>query len=421
MVAPLIIAAGVAGGAQVLSTIAQLYNAEKQRGADKGRLEEIKRLFDEIKPPDYDVSIIDPPEFIMQSIPPTAFDMSNITPEAYKLAGKYVPEVAQYIAEQNPQLVQMSAAGQYGRDAQIQALKDIRARTGELSDVEAQDASARAMRDAQIGAQSRQQAILQDANRRGQLGSGAMLAAQLQGASDQMERGANLSSQAYLEALRNKLGAIRTEGEMGRQLGNDEFSQAAINADIINKFNQRAAQGMNQYGQYASGVTNDAQLRNIGAAQDILNKNVTTGNQFALNNRDRLDRILSQNRNEAVGEINRLNSLAQQNYANKITGQNQINQIKGNIFANQMDLASARAGQGYKGIAYGQQAAQDRNQAIQGFGQGISNTAMTAGYLMDRDSKGQKITPETTQTSYDLYDTVPYGQDWRNKKYNTNT
>lgn len=428
---PLTIGLMVAGGAQALSTIAQLYNAEKERGATKGRLEEIKRLFDQIKPPDYDVSVIDPPELIMQSIPPTAFDMSNITPEAYQLAGKYIPQVAQYIAEQNPQLVQMSAAGQYGRDAQIQALKDIRARTGELSDAEAQDASARAMRDAQIGAQSRQQAILQDANRRGQLGSGAMLAAQLQGASDQMERGANLSSQAYLEALRNKLGAIRTEGEMGRQLGNDEFSQAAINADIINKFNQRAAQGMNQYGQYAAGVMNEGQMANLRNAQDVMNRNVTTGNQFALENRNRQDRLLAANRAEQVGERSFINQAAQQNFANKMSSQSQRNQILGNAFANQMDLASARAGQGYKGIAYGQQAAQDRNQAIQGLGKGIGDIAMAGGYLAGRSSldttntqqPGQGISRDYGQSNYtpNMSSLQPTSQDdfdtWYRKKY----
>lgn len=418
MVAPLIIAAAIAGGAQVLSSIAQLYNAEKERGATKERLAQIKRLFDEIKPPEYDVEVIDPPQLIEQSIPPTAFDMSNVSPEAYQIAGKYIPEVAQYIAEQNPQLVQMSAAGQFGRDAQIQALKDIRARTGELSDVEAQDASARAMRDAQINAQSRQQAILQDANRRGQLGSGAMLAAQLQGASDQMERGANLSSQAYLEALRNKLGAIRSEGEMGRQLGNDEFSQAAINADIINKFNQRAAQNMNQYGQYAAGVMNEGQMANLKNAQDIMNRNVGTANDMAIYNRNRQDKLLSQNRAEQVGERSFVNQTAQQNFANRLASQDQTNKYRQGMFNNAMDLANARAGLGYKGIGYGQQMAQDRNQAIQGFGQGIANTAMTAGYLMDKDNTGQTTTKPGTSTPYDLYDTVPYGQDYRTKKYN---
>lgn len=384
MVAPLVIAAAIAGGAQVLSSIAQYYQSAEARKASKAQLDEIKRLFDSIKPPDYDATVYDPPELIMQTIPETAFDMSNVNPEAYAVAAKYIPEVASYIAEQNPQLVQMSAAGQMGRDAQIQALKDIRARTGELSDAEAQDASGRAMRDAQINAQSRQESVLQDANRRGQLGSGAMLAAQLQGGSDQMERGANLSSQAYLEALRNKVGAIRTEGEMGRQLGNDEFSQSAVNADIINKFNQRAATGANTFNQYAADTVNRGQLFNVQNAQDVLNKNVGTANDMSIYNRNRQDKNLATNRAESVGERSYINQAGQQNFQNKLTNQNVANTIKRNSFQDQLDIAGGKSGIGYKNIGMNNEFTRDQNQAIQGLGKGIGDTAMTAGYLANK-------------------------------------
>jgi hypothetical protein len=384
MPAGLIIAAGVAAGAQVLSSIAQYYQAAEARKASKAELEEIRRLFDSIKPPDYDATVYDPPELIMQTIPETAFDMSNVNPKAYAVAAKYIPEVASYIAEQNPQLVKMSAAGQLGRDAQIQALKDIRARTGEVSDAEAQDASARAMRDAQINSQSRQESVLQDANRRGQLGSGAMLAAQLQGGSDQMERGANLSSQAYLEALRNKLGAIRTEGEMGRQLGNDEFSQSAINADIINKFNQRASTNMNVYNQYAADTVNKGQLFNVQNAQNVANQNTDTLNKSAIYNRNRQDDIASKIRADKVGERSYINQAGQQNWQNKLTNQNIANTIKRNSFQDQFDIAGGKSGIGYKNIGMNNEFTRDQNQVIQGLGKGVADTAMTAGYLVNK-------------------------------------
>lgn len=418
MVAPLVIAAAVAGGAQVLSSIAQYYQSAEARKASKAELEEIKRLFDSIKPPEYDATVYDPPQIIMQTIPETAFDMSNVNPEAYRVAAKYIPEVASYIAEQNPQLVKMSAAGQLGRDAQIQALKDIRARTGELSDAEAQDASGRAMRDAQINAQSRQESVLQDANRRGQLGSGAMLAAQLQGGSDQMERGANLSSQAYLEALRNKVGAIRTEGEMGRQLGNDEFSQSAINADIINKFNQRAATGANTFNQYAADTMNRGQLFNVQNAQDVLNKNVGTANDMSIYNRNRQDKNLATNRAESVGERSYINQAGQQNWQNKLTNQNIANTIKRNSFQDQLDIAGGRSGIGYKNMGINNEFTRDTNQAIQGLGKGIGDTAMTAGYLANRyPSSSQDTEEDPKNPGNDLYDTVPDGQKYRTKKY----
>ena len=381
MVAPLIIAAGVAGGAQLLSTIAQLYQSEKARKAGEARLREIEALFNAIKPPEYDVSVIDPPELITQSIPEPAFDMSNIDPEMYSVAAKYVPEVATYIAERNPQVVELSAAGQYGRDAQIQALNDIRMRTGELSDAEAQSASAKAMRDAQIAAQSRSQTVLQDANRRGQLGSGAMLAAQLQGGSDAMERAAGISNQAYLEALRNKLGAITTSGEMGRQLAGDEFDRAAVNADIINRYNQRAAAGMNQYGQYAADVMNRGQLFNVENAQDIANRNVTTGNQFNVINRERQDKLLADTWNRQFADRAAINQAMNQGFTNQLNSQAAANAIKGQGFQDQMSIAAAKSGLGFNAIDRRAQYTRDQNQAIQGLGKGIGDTAMTAGYL----------------------------------------
>ena len=88
MVAPLIIAAAVAGGAQVLSGIAQYYQSEKARKASTQRLKEIEDLFNSIKPPGYDVTPLSPPELITQMIPQPAFDMAGITPDTYEVVGQ---------------------------------------------------------------------------------------------------------------------------------------------------------------------------------------------------------------------------------------------------------------------------------------------------------------------------------------------
>jgi len=401
MVAPLLVAAGIAGGAQILSGIAQFYQAEKSRKANQRELNEIKAVFDAIKPPEYDVSITDPPELISQSIPPAAFDMSNIDPVAYQIAAKYMPEVASYIAEQNPTVVELSATGQFGRDAQIQALQDIRMRTGELSDAESQSASSQAMRDAQIASQSRSESILQDANRRGMLGSGAMLAAQLQGGSDAMERSANLSNQAYLDALRAKRDALSTSGEMGRQLATDEFGRSAINANIINQFNQRAAQNINEANRYAANTLNQGQMFNVQNAQDIANRNANLLNQSQWQNRQRQDQLLGQTWNMEQAERSRLNQIAQQDYQNQMASKNAYNEILGTQFGNQMDINRSRFGMSTAQMGQNTQTAQDRNQAIQGLGQGISNTAMFAGaYYNPTQQTQQPQQPAPTGQSY---------------------
>jgi hypothetical protein len=420
MVAPLIIAAAVAGGAQVLSGIAQYYQSEKARKASSERLREIEDIFNSIKPPGYDVTPLSPPELITQMIPQPAFDMAGITPDKYEVVGQYLPEVAQFVAERNPELAQFSQEGRQGRDAQIQALNDIKMRTGQLSDAEAQDASMKAMRDAQIGAQSRSESILQDANRRGQLGSGTALAAQLQGASDQMERGAGLSSAAYLEALRNKLGSLRDAGTMGRQLAQDDLGQQNSNAAIINSYNQRAARDMNAFNQNAAEVRNRGQLVNFETAQDAANRNTIAANQAKYANQERSDNIQNNAYNRLVNERNFQNKTATDQYNLRAGEIGRRNAITGQTYQDRMGNAAARTGVIYNGIDMMNGFTRDNNQAIQGLAKGIGDSAMTAGYLANPTPKAN-VNPTATQKPFnsdqDLYDTVPDGYKYRSKTY----
>ena len=420
MVAPLIIAAAVAGGAQVLSGIAQYYQSEKARKASTQRLKEIEDLFNSIKPPGYDVTPLSPPELITQMIPQPAFDMAGITPDKYEVVGQYLPEVAQFIAERNPELAQFSQEGRQGRDAQIQALNDIKMRTGQLSDAEAQEASMSAMRDAQINAQSRSESILQDANRRGQLGSGAALAAQLQSSGDQMERGANLSSNAYLEALKNKLGALRDSGTQGRQLAQDDLGQQNSNAAIINSYNQRASRDMNAFNQNAAEVRNKGQIFNIGNAQDAANRNVIASNQAKYSNQNRTDNILNDAYNRNFNERNFQNKTATDQYNLKAGEIGRRNSITGQTYQDKMGNAAAKAGVGYTGIDMMNTFARDQNQAIQGLAKGVGDTAMTAGYLSNPTPKANVNPTETkapSNSDRDLYDTVEGGYKVRSPYY----
>jgi hypothetical protein len=391
---PITAALIVGGGAQALSAVAQYYQSEKARKASGERLKQIEELFNSIKPPGYDVTPLSPPELITQMIPQPAFDMAGITPDKYEAVGKYLPEVAKFVAERNPELAQFSQEGRQGRDAQIQALNDIKMRTGQLSDAEAQDASMSAMRDAQIGAQSRSESILQDANRRGQLGSGTALAAQLQSSGDQMGRSANLSSNAYLEALKNKLGALRDSGTMGRQLAQDDLGQQNSNAAIINSYNQRASRDMNAFNQNAAEVRNRGQLVNFETAQDAANRNVIASNQAKYSNQQRTDNILNDAYNRNFNERNFQNNTATNQYNLRAGEIGRQNDIKGQTFKDAMSQASAKAGVGYNAINMNNQFTSDRNQAIQGLGNAASQGAM---YYGTRSSAKPTVTPDQGQ------------------------
>lgn len=386
----MIAAIAVVAAAQAASSIAQYYQSEKARKASQERLEEIKALFDAIKTPEYNVSVLDPPEYIRDSVPEAAFDLSKLTPENYAVAAKYMPEVASFIAEKNPEVVKLTAQGEAGKAAQVQALKDIKQRTGELADAESESAASKAFQTAQSQAQSRSDSILQDANRRGQLGSGASLAAQLQGSSDAMSNAANTSNNAYLEALRTKMGALRDSGDMGRQLAQDDMNLQSTNAGIINSYNQRAAANMNSYMQNAANTRNEGQKYNVQNLQDISNKNVSQSNQYDQMNRQRQDAILEYLQKSRTAERDYQNNAAQNTYNNRANEINRNNALKTQQFNNEMSKASASAGVGYQQVNNIMQSAQDRNQMYQGAANTVASVAGAYGNNQAADERQKR-------------------------------
>ena len=60
------------------------------------------------------------------------------------------------------------------------------------------------------------------------------------------------------------------------------------------------------------------------------------------------------------------------------------NTIRRNSFQDQLDIAGGKSGIGYKNIGMNNEFTRDQNQAIQGLGKGVADTAMTAGYLANK-------------------------------------
>lgn len=368
-VAPVAIA-----GAMAVSAIAQWYQSQSAAHASKERLDEIKAMFDAIKPPNYDVKITDPPKYIEEKIPEAEVDYSKLTPEQYKLVGQYKPEIASYVAEKAPQVVTKSEAAQTGRSAQLDALKSMRQRaTSSEMDPIQQTLMDQASRKGQIEAQSRQASIMQDAQRHGTAGSGFQLAAQLQGGSDSMQRAADADQQAAVAAYQAKLGALRDSASLGGQVANDELNESARNADIINSFNQRTAKNANQYGQYRAGELNDAQRMNLDAAQSIANRNTTQTNDYAKSNRNMANQGSLDAYGRALNERNYQNQTADKNYNNQLNQQDRYNKMQSQIYGDQMFKAQGASGQADKYNAFDYQRAQDNNKAFQGGANAIAN------------------------------------------------
>lgn len=306
MVWPIIVAAAVTAGAQWL-------NSEQARAASARERKKMQDLVNAIQLP--------------------TFDPNSLTPEDYQVAAQYVPEMAQFIEEKAPTVVQQTADMVQGRRAQkdaLQRLSEISSNAG--IDPQLAAMSNEAARKAQTEAQVRQQSILQDAARRGQLGSGSALAAQLSEASQGMDRQAQLQNQLAMQAYQDRLRALSEGAELGGKIRNEDISLQKTNADIINDFNKRNAANQQAYYNNATNTRNDAQRLNIGNQQDIMNRNIDTANNFAKYNQSRKD------------------------------------DIQNSLFKAQAEKAALATGQGAGRISDLRQTAADQNQAIQGAG-----------------------------------------------------
>lgn len=274
------------GGAIIAANaIAQAYVANKQMGAEQDRLDDIRAEFDRIKPPELNMSL---DEYITKNkgVLPDYGNLPTfefLTPEQFKAIEKYNPEFAGYVAQKSPELVKRSAVGEEGLSAQRQALRKLML-TGSLEqDPELMQKFSEADRNAQIGAQSRQQSLMQDYARRGQAGSGLQLAAQLGAGESAMDRSAQMSQQAASEAYRNRLQQLMQGAQLGGQMEQRDIGLQGSNADIINRFNEMTSKNYQNWLNQKANTANEAQKYNIEQAQDVANKNVNLQNAYKQN------------------------------------------------------------------------------------------------------------------------------------------
>jgi hypothetical protein len=172
-------------------------------------------------------------------------------------------------------------------------------------------------------------AIMQNMATRGMSGGmselvARQLAAQ-QGANRQAQMGMDVKAQAEQRAL----DAIMQSGQLGGQMGQQQFSQDAQKAqakDIINKFNTQNVQDVSMRN---VGARNTAQASNAQNMQNTANQNVGLNNQAQQYNLN-LDQ---QNFNNQMSRMG-LQSDAAKNYANASGAEDQSNnQFLGNALS----------------------------------------------------------------------------------------
>lgn len=371
---------------QSVAAIANYYQAERARGASEDRLNAIAALFEQMKPPNLDLSVMDPPELIMDMVEPTQFDMSRIDPVLLQSVGQFVPEVAQFVEYAAPELVQDSEIGREGLDAQRAALQQMRQLAQGEGDPLLDARLRQAAEQAQITAQSRGESILQDAARRGRLGSGQELAAQLQAASDAQQMAAGQGDMAALESYRQALGAMRDQAQLGGQMRGQELSLQELNTNRLNQYNNLMTAARQSYLDQQANLANQAQMQNLAQDQRIADTNVGLQNEANRYNRDTLNSLRDVQRNQRIDEIERQNRNAmnvanwQRNERDRRAGLQQQD------FANRMNIADRQAGIEGTKLENFMQNQRDNMQAKQSFADMLTSGAKDyATYSMEKD------------------------------------
>jgi hypothetical protein len=257
----------------------------------------------------------------------------QIVLQQYKSQGILTPELEQAITL-GPSAVANISEDPKLRQAQMAALQQY-TQAGQTGQT-AQDQLNNLKMQNQINAdnRSRQASILQGAQARGEAGSGASLAAQLQASQGDANLASEQGLQLAAQANQARMNALGQQAGLGSQLRSQDFgvNQAKANAaDQFQRFNVQNQQAVANQNVQAK---NQAQAANLANNQQLSNANVAQNNAEAQRqNQARLTDWQSQNQRNSI-------------IAGGYTGQaNQYNQM-GNQVANQ----DAQMGRGIGGM-----------------------------------------------------------------------
>lgn len=190
--------------------------------------------------------------------------MGDFTPGMYD-----TPEAAQYqTIDEDPQT----------RAIEMAALQQLVEQGNGAADARMAAQRFGALDDANQLAKSREGAIRQQFERRGQGGAGLNAVLQAQSAQMGANRARAGTMDAVSQAAMQKLAAqqMALQGAGGVRAG--DFRTNSANADIVNRFNQFNTAARNRINEMNTGLGNDAQLRNLNTRQDLSGRNVGIGN-----------------------------------------------------------------------------------------------------------------------------------------------
>lgn len=303
MVVPLVITGGIALG----SAIMQYMNSQEGRKLAAAERAKLEALLAKVQDPQ--------------------FDASALNPEDYRVVQQYVPQGAPFIEEVAPQITKAQSEGaKAGREAQMNAL-------GRLSQLSTSDRdplmdlqASQALQKAGVANQGRVGAITESFARRGQGGGPQEMLAQMLGSQQSNEMANQSMTNLAVEAQRRKLQALADSAQLGGQIRGEDVALESRNNDILNQFNQRFAARRQGWEDARADMLNDAQRANIDRAQGVADRNVSTRNQFAVDNRNRYNDVEGKKWGVSMDRLGRqsnLGGMARDDIAANTNAQNQ--------------------------------------------------------------------------------------------------
>lgn len=272
MVLPLLAAAGATTALNVGTAIWKA-RQDAELAREKGEISEAQALALEDALAKYEAGYQLPPG-----------EAPKLSAVELELMGKYSPDIYQHAVEKAPQML---PEGGLGRDAQINALNKLGAMSVTGEDAISRAAQSQAQFQAAAANKQRQQQILSEYANRGLLTGATGIAAQLSGAQDIATQQEQAALQAAAQAQSRRMEALSQYGNTAGQIRQSDDNVSRANAEIMNAFNQRFANSLNDYNKFKSAQLNEAQLANLRETQRINDANrmsaVNTANQNAIN------------------------------------------------------------------------------------------------------------------------------------------
>ncbi len=241
-------------------------------------------------------------------------DKMKLILQQYQSAGQLSPQMEQVIA-QDPSLMNKVNADPRLQDAQMNALNKLAQVGTSGQTMQGQQLLDQIQRASDTSLRGQQQAILQNAQQRGEGGSGASLAAQLSGAQNAANSNAQQGLQVGSQLQQQALQAIMNQGGLAGQMSAQQFNQAAQKAaaqDAINRFNAANSQ---QVAGTNTSIGNQAQAANLAQKQQLMNSNTDLANKQQQYNAQLLQQDYQNKLQKAQGVYG-----AQQNMANQLNG-----------------------------------------------------------------------------------------------------